>query len=139
MEEHVMMALEIVKAQAGFRTMTEDEICSMVQGLSVAINKMLASGAASDTLQLERASIDRTPKDSTIICLECLKPFKMLTHKHLATHGLTPLEYRAKWNYAKDAPLVCKALRRRRRKKMKDIKLWEKRRKTPAQEQTEQP
>ena len=129
MEEHVMMALEIVKAQAGFRTMTEDEICSMVQGLSVAISKTLAATASSETLQLERTAIDRTPKDNAIICLECLKSYKMLTHKHLATHGLTPAEYKAKWNYAKDAPLVCKALRRRRRKKMKDIKLWEKRRK----------
>ena len=37
----------------------------------------------------------------------------------------------AKWQsgYAKDVPLVCKSLQRERRKKMKDMKLWEKRRK----------
>lgn len=134
MEEHVMMALEIVKAQAGFRTMTEDEICSMIQGLSVAISKVPAADAAPEALRMEHAALDQTSKGNAIICLECLKSFKMLTHKHLATHGLTPAEYRAKWNYAKDAPLVCKALRRRRRKKMKDIKLWEKRRKAPVQE-----
>lgn len=132
MEEHVTMALDIVKAQAGFRTMTEDEICSMVKGLSVTIGKMLAADSSSEALNLERAAIDRNPKDTAIVCLECLKPFKMLTHKHLALHGLTPAEYRAKWGYAKDAPLVCNSLRRRRRKKMKDIKLWEKRRKTPV-------
>lgn len=137
MEEHVAMALEIVKAQAGFRTMTEDEICSMLQGLSSAISKMLVADETSEALDIERAIIARTPKDNSITCLECLKPFKMLTHKHMATHGMTPAEYRAKWGYAKDAPLVCKSLQRRRRKKMKDIKLWEKRRKkvTPETEE----
>ena len=130
MEEHVRQALEIVKAQAGFRTMTEEEICAMVRAVSVAIQRMLNNDAAL-ALPNERAAVDRTPKDNAIICLECLKSYKMLTHKHMATHGLTPAEYREKWGYAKDAPLVCKSLQRKRRKKMKDIKLWEKRRKHP--------
>ena len=132
MEDHIAMALEIVKAQAGFRSMAEDEICTMVQGVSSTIKKLLSDGESMDTLHAERAAVDRTPKDNSIVCLECLKAFKMLTHKHMATHGLTPDEYRAKWGYAKDAPLVCKSLQRLRRKKMKDIKLWEKRRKLPA-------
>ncbi|MDE5879805.1 MAG: MucR family transcriptional regulator, partial [Desulfovibrio sp.] len=34
-----------------------------------------------------------------------------------------------KWGLKKDTPLVCKSLQRERRKKMKDMKLWEKRRK----------
>ena len=132
MEDHLVMALEIVKAQAGFRSMTEEEICSMVRGVSDVIKKLLTGGKDMDAAHLERAPVDRTPKDGSIVCLECLKPFKMLTHKHMATHGLTPDEYRAKWGYAKGSPLVCKSLQRLRRKKMKDIKLWEKRRKTPA-------
>lgn len=132
MEDHIVMALEIVKSQAGFRTMTEEEICAMVLSVSTAIKKLLEDGKSMDSLDVERAAVDRSPKDNSIVCLECLKPFKMLTHKHMATHGLTPEEYRAKWGYAKDAPLVCKSLQRLRRKKMKDIKLWEKRRKATA-------
>jgi predicted transcriptional regulator len=42
-------------------------------------------------------------------------------------------EYRKKWGYSKDVPLVCKSLQRERRKKMKDMKLWEKRRKKAAE------
>ncbi len=132
MEDHIVMALDIVKAQAGFRSMTEEEICTMVRSVSATIKKVLSDGKNMDILHSERASVDRFPKDHSIICLECLKPFKMLTHKHIATHGLTLDQYRAKWGYAKDTPLVCKALQRLRRKKMKDIKLWEKRRKVPA-------
>lgn len=132
MEEHVSMALEIVKAQAGFRSMSEEEICAMLQGLSTAIKQLLDADGAADIAQNDMSAANREPKDNSILCLECLKPFKMLTHKHMATHGLSPLEYREKWGYGKDTPLICKSLQRRRRKKMKDIKLWEKRRKKAA-------
>ena len=66
-------------------------------------------------------------KERTITCLESGKPFKILTRKHLAKYGLTPDEYRAKWGYARDMPLVCKALQRERRKKMRELRLWERR------------
>ena len=131
MEEHVKQALEIVKAQAGFRIMNEEEICAMIRDLSASIQQLLLRNDSAPSLPNDRAGVDRTPKDNAIVCLECLKSFKMLTHKHMATHGLTSAEYREKWGYAKDTPLVCKSLRRKRRKKMKDIKLWEKRRKHP--------
>lgn len=129
MEDHIVMALSIVKAQAGFRSMSEGEICAMIQNVSTGIKKLLDDGKNMESLQLDRSAVDRSPKDNSITCLECVKSFKMLTHKHLATHSLTPEEYRSKWGYAKDAPLVCKSLQRLRRKKMKDIRLWEKRRK----------
>ena len=51
----------------------------------------------------------------------------MITRQHLAKFGLTPDDYRAKWGYAKGAPLVCKALQRERRKKMQEMRLWERR------------
>ena len=64
-----------------------------------------------------------------ITCLECGKSFKLLTRRHLLAHGITAEEYKEKWGYAKETPLVSKGLQRERRKKMKDMKLWEKRRK----------
>ena len=132
MEDHIVMALDIVKAQAGFRHMAEEELCAMVKALSTSIKNLLDTSKDMNSLQNERVGVERAPKENSIVCMECLKPFKMLTHKHMATHGLTPDEYRTKWGYAKNAPLVCKALQRLRRKKMKDIKLWEKRRKSPV-------
>ncbi len=112
--------------------MTEEEISSMVQGLSIAISRMIASPEGEGEQGIERSAADRTPRDNAIICLECQNAFKMLTRKHMMSHGLTPAEYREKWGYAKNAPLVCKSLQRQRRKKMKDMKLWEKRRKPAA-------
>ena len=44
-------------------------------------------------------------------------------------HGLEMASYKEKWGLKKDVPLVCKSLQRERRRKMKDMRLWEKRRK----------
>ena len=109
----------------------EDEIISMVRRLSSDI-KNVAEGegcveelASSDVQSDPRKSI----KEKSITCMECGKTFKILTRKHLASHNLDAAEYREKWGLKKDTPLVCKGLQRERRKKMKDMKLWEKRRK----------
>ncbi|MCL1939436.1 MAG: MucR family transcriptional regulator [Desulfovibrionaceae bacterium] len=127
MDDYIKQALEIVKAQASFRTMTEEEISSMVRSLSTAI-RQLASGDGQALINGPDAAA-RQISEKSVTCLECGKSFKLLTRRHLLSHDLTADEYRAKWGYAKDAPLVCKSLQRERRKKMKDMKLWEKRRK----------
>lgn len=127
MDDHIKQALEIVKAQASFRTMTEEEISSMVRSLSVAIRQLMSGEIVSQPSTLDSAV--RQISEKGVTCLECGKTFKLLTRRHLLSHGLTAEEYREKWGYAKDMPLVCKSLQRERRKKMKDMKLWEKRRK----------
>ncbi len=126
MDDFLKEALEIVKAQASVRTMTEEEMLSMVRTIANGIQNM-----GSQRCEEEEGEISADPKkavkEKSIQCLECGKAFKILTKKHLGTHGLTPDEYRAKYGYPKKAALVCKSLQRERRKKMKDMKLWEKR------------
>lgn len=130
MDDYLKEALDIVKAQASVRIMAEDEIISMVRRLSSDI-KNVAEGE-SCVEELVSADVQSDPrksiKEKSITCLECGKTFKILTRKHLASHGLDAVEYREKWGLKKDTPLVCKGLQRERRKKMKDMQLWEKRR-----------
>ncbi|WP_031484767.1 MucR family transcriptional regulator [Maridesulfovibrio frigidus] len=130
MEDNLKAALEIVKAQASVRTMTEDEITSMVRTLSAGI-KTISEGLLEDSPVKQIAPVDpkKAIREKTIICLESGKPFKVITKRHLAKFDITPEEYREKWGYAKKTPLVCKSLQRERRKKMKEMKLWEKRKK----------
>ena len=129
MDDYLKEALEIVKAQASVRNMTEEEITSMVKKLADGIRNISEGATAMETGLEPAADAKKAIKEKTITCLECGKSFKILTKKHLAIHDLTPEEYREKWGYKKKTPLVCKALQRERRKKMKDMKLWEKRRK----------
>ena len=131
MEEYLKSALDIVKAQASARPMTEDEILSMVNTLS---KGFLALGgepmAATDSAEAAPATDPKKAlKEKSITCLECGKSFKIISTKHLVGHGLTAKEYRVKYGYKKDQPLCAKALARERRAKMKDMKLWELRKK----------
>ncbi len=127
MDDYLKEALDIVKAQASVRNMTEEEITSMVKKLSVGIKSIseetTPTNVSQDLIEDPRKAI----KEKSVTCLECGKSFKILTKKHLDSHGLTPDTYREKWKFKKSMPLVCKSLQRERRKKMKDMRLWEKR------------
>jgi predicted transcriptional regulator len=134
MDNYLKEALEIVKAQATVRTMTEDEMTSMLQKLTRDIRFISESLPLEETTEEVAGAagpgIDpaKAIREKAIVCVVCGRSFKLLTRKHLATHGLTPEEYRAQCNYKRHTPLVCKALQRERRKKMKDMRLWERRR-----------
>ncbi|MBU1004007.1 MAG: MucR family transcriptional regulator [Proteobacteria bacterium] len=127
MDEYLKEALEIVKAQASVRNMSEEEIISMVEKLSKGINAI--SDGVEVAIDDQCPSVDpkKAIREKSIICLECGKSFKVLTKRHLINHDLTPLEYKEKWGYTKKTSLVCKGLARDRRKKMSEMKLWERR------------
>lgn len=127
MDDLLKEALGIVKAQASVRTMTEDDMLAMVHRLAEGIRN-ISEGITPDAEEAPVAIDPRKAiKEKSITCVECGKVFKLISKKHLATHGLTPETYREKCGYKKGTPLVCKGLQRERRKKMKDMKLWERR------------
>jgi len=129
MESYLEDALGIVKAQAGVRHMTEEEIVSMVKTLAEGIRN--ASEGVEAEGEGEKSEILADPmkaiRERSVQCLECGKKFKVLTKRHLALHGLTPKEYKAKYGYKKGASLIAKSLARDRRNKMRELRLWEKR------------
>jgi predicted transcriptional regulator len=129
MEDYLKEALEIVKAQASVRTMAEEEITSMVKTLASGIRVISEEDALAEEAQEAAVDPKKSIKEKTVTCLECGKTFKILTKRHLALHDLDAISYREKWGLKKNTPLVCKALQRERRKKMNNMKLWERRRK----------
>ena len=132
MDDYLKEALEIVKAQASVRNMTEEEITSMVRNLAAGIQTVAGAQDCPCIDAIKSPVIDaaKAIKETSITCLECGKAFKVLTKKHLAHHALTPDEYWAKHGYKKTQALACKSLVRERRKKMKDMRLWERRQKS---------
>lgn len=133
MDDYLKEALEIAKAQASVRVMKEEEITAFVQKVTQGI-RVVAETEQPVELSTEEMVLEgrKSVKEKSVICLECGKNFKVLTKRHLATHGISTDEYREKWGFKKGSALVCKALQRERRKKMNDMKLWERRRKPKA-------
>lgn len=128
MDDFLKGALEISKAQAGVRVMSAEEITAFVQKVAASI-KAVAIGEAAGEPEFDGTVLEarKSIKEKSVTCLECGKSFKILTKRHLSTHGLTTEEYLEKWGFKKGTPLACKALQRERRKKMNDMKLWERR------------
>ena len=124
MDEFMKEALEIVKAQAKVHAMTEEEITTRLRTLAELLRKISTEEAdARDEQERVRHSV----REKSILCLECGEHFRVLTKRHLALHGLEPEEYKAKWGLDRDAPLACRALQRERRRRMRELRLWERR------------
>lgn len=129
MDDIQKLAVEIVKAQAQVRPMTAEEITSMIQRLSRDFSSLSEGTPVEGETQVAPfANAKKSIKEKSVTCLICGKSFKVLTAKHLASHDLTPEGYKEKFGLNVKAPLVCKDLQRERRKKMKSMRLWEKRR-----------
>jgi len=121
-------AMAITRAQAGVRSMTAQEILAYAREVAAGIRGLQGGSACGAGGAVEPAC---NPKDAVretcVVCLECGAKFKMLTKRHLAEHGLTPAEYKAKWGLKKSVSLACKSLQRMRRQKMQDMQLWTRR------------
>jgi predicted transcriptional regulator len=62
-------------------------------------------------------------REEKIICLECGKEFKQISHTHLKSHNLTPKEYRKKHLLPAKQPLTARSLSEKRKMKAKEIGL----------------
>ena len=100
----------------------------MVKSLSASLMG-IASGCTQPEVIAPAIDGKKSIKENSVTCLECGKVCKVLTVRHLVTHGLTTDEYRAKYGMKKGTPLVAKSLARERKKIMSEMKLWERRKK----------
>jgi predicted transcriptional regulator len=124
---YLEQAMEMVKAQAGVKQMTPVEIVEMAREIAEGL-KNYVSGTEDVEPVTQEPFIEpkRAIRLNHIICVECGAKFKILSKKHIASHGLTPDEYREKWGYKKGTSLVCKSVTQKRREKIVSTKIWTK-------------
>ena len=132
----VEMTAQLVSAQITTSEMTTEDINESLHNTFKTLNNLQnmevsgeQDGGVQDKPIMEPAkSIQR----NKIICLECGESFKMLSPKHLGTHGLTLKEYRKKYGFKARQPLCAKALSEKRSKSGKKRGLPENLRKSIA-------
>ncbi len=69
----------------------------------------------------------RSLQHDHLICLEDGQKFKSLKRHLMTNHGLTPEQYREKWELAADYPMVAPAYAEARSKLAKEMGLGQKR------------
>ncbi|WP_089945356.1 MucR family transcriptional regulator [Candidatus Entotheonella palauensis] len=65
--------------------------------------------------------VDGSIQQEKVICLECGKVLQLLSHRHLATHGLTPRTYKRKHGLCLTQSLCTHELARRREALAKNL------------------
>ena len=72
MEDYLKQAIEIVKAQAAVRTMTEEEITSMMRSLAQSI-KSVSACAVSPAEEEPAVDPKNAIREKSVVCCECGK------------------------------------------------------------------
>jgi predicted transcriptional regulator len=94
---------------AAFVSNAKSELSALIHAVHSAVER-LAAEPESAPPQVEAKTpavpIRRSITPDFLICLDDGKRFKSL-RRHLATLGLTPAQYREKWNLPSDYPMVA--------------------------------
>ena len=114
----------IVAAHAGRNALAVDDLPGLIQTVHKALKKLDEPETEATAEKRKPAiAVGRSVTPEAIVCLECGFSAKMLK-RHLRTgHGLSPEEYRTRWNLAGDYPLVAPLYSEERGKMAKAIGL----------------
>lgn len=106
--DHVELAADIVSAFVSSNSVQVNELPGLIVSVHAALGALPGARAEVRTEPPTPAvSVKRSVTPDFIVCLEDGKKFKSLK-RHLRTrYGMTPDQYRAKWNLAPSYPMVA--------------------------------
>jgi predicted transcriptional regulator len=124
-DDLLRLTSDIVSAHVASNPVPLGELAGLIQ----AVHSTLAGLGAAPEPEVElipAVNRKKSVTDDYIVCLEDGKKLKMLK-RHLSTaYGMTPAEYRAKWNLPHDYPMVAPAYAKKRQQLAKKIGLGRK-------------
>jgi len=109
-EELVTLSGEIVAAYVSANTIGIENVPTLIQSVYTALatlNTTAAPAVAVDEARRPAVPIRRSVTDDAVICLECGSTQKMLKRHLRARHGMSPSDYRGRWNLPYDYPLIA--------------------------------
>lgn len=105
-DEVLTLTAQIVSALVAHNSVATDALPALIQSVHNTLTKAGTTAPEPEKLQ-PAVPVKRSVFHDHIVCLEDGKKQKMLK-RHLQTaHGLTPEQYREKWNLPHDYPLVA--------------------------------
>ena len=106
-ETLITLTSDIVAAHVSNNSVSVDEVPTLISNVYSALSGLGGTGAAEEERPDPAVSVRASVKKDHIVCLDCGKKMKMLK-RHLSTeHGMTPDEYRQRWDLAPDYPMVA--------------------------------
>jgi len=131
--DFVALAADVVSAFVGNNSVPVAELPGLISSVHAALVKIAGNTVTAAALEPEvltpAVSVRKSLTPDHIICLDDGKRFKSLK-RHLATLGMTPDQYRAKWSLPADYPMVASNYAATRSALAKKIGLGQGRRKS---------
>ncbi len=105
----VQMTAEIVSAFVSNNSVPPSDLAPLIQSVFTSIQKIAGGVAITPEAEPQEpaVSIRKSVTPDFIICLEDGKKFKSLKRHLRTSYGLSPDQYRAKWNLPRDYPMVA--------------------------------
>jgi predicted transcriptional regulator len=129
------MAAEIVAAFVSNNSVPRNELSALFETVHAAVKRLAEGGvvglAVTEPLREPAVSIRKSVTPDYLICLDDGRKFKSL-RRHLGALGMTPEQYRAKWNLPHDYPMVASNYAAQRSELAKKIGLGQLRKKAVA-------
>ena len=125
------MAAEIVSALVSKNALPRSELSALFETVHAAVKRLAERGAVTPAViesPLPAVSVRKSVTPDYLICLDDGRKFKSL-RRHLGALGMTPEQYRAKWNLPNDYPMVASNYAARRSELAKKIGLGQLRKK----------
>lgn len=114
-ETLLTLTADIVAAHVSNNTVPLAELGGLIGRVHDALAGLGRAEPEPEAALKPAVSIRASVKRDHLVCLEDGKKMKMLK-RHLATdHGMSPADYRAKWNLPADYPMVAPAYAEQRR------------------------
>lgn len=106
----VELTKDIVGAYVANNPVPVSELSALIKSVHRTIIGIGSRQQEPETGQPQKPAVNpkRSGFEDYIVCLDDGKKFKSM-RRHLMTLGMTPEEYRAKWNLPHDCPMVAPA------------------------------
>ena len=126
-ETLITLTSDIVAAHVSNNNVSVDEVPALISNVYGALAGLGQEAPAPEAAPLKPAvSVRASIKPGHIVCLDCGMELKMLKRHLMTHHGMTPDDYRARWNLPADYPLVAPNYAETRRELAKKIGLGRK-------------
>ena len=124
--ELLAFTADIVSAHVSNNNVAASDLSTLIGSVYAALANLGSEPTVEVAAQQPAVSVRASIKPDHLVCLEDGKKQKTLKRHLMASHGLTPAAYRAKWNLPADYPMVAPNYATQRREMAISIGLGQK-------------
>lgn len=125
-ETLITLTSDIVAAHVSNNSVAVSDLPVLISNVYTALAGLNPGQPVAEPLPEPAVSIRSSIKNDHIVCLEDGKKLKMLKRHLMTRYGMTPDQYRQRWNLPADYPMVAPAYAEKRRELAKKIGLGRK-------------